>query len=489
MSEVKTNSNFKQTIKRGWDVVIMRMGKLAEQKHMAALRDGFALLVPLIISASIGVICMTLVFGWAGTASTSILGWIVWGIPGQMELSSQGIYDFVPGTVSQQISSIGIFVFYTIWKGIFSYLSVFITLTLSYSLARAKESKEPFIASLVGLLAFMILTYGDPSLFGTTGILVAMLASMLSIEIYAKLEKSTKLELKMPAGVPPAVARAFSKLFPSMITLMLFVALQAPFIIFRPLATAFGVGDAFGIGHTISTAIQAPFIGIASQEAGSLAIGLTYTFFVSLLWFFGVHGSNVLLAVFSPITTALIQTNLDYREGIGTSLSAFGGGSVDAFVFFGGAGTTLAFVIVGLLFSKRKETREILKFGGAPSLFNINEPLLFGVPLILNFKYVVPFVLVNPVLFFITWLAIEKLKWVAPVVIAIPWTAPVGIGGFLASGWQGLLLSLFNLIVAVSIYTPFVFLANKSAKKKGEELVKIDYKQGFQKIFKKGAKK
>jgi PTS system cellobiose-specific IIC component len=71
-------------------------------------------------------------------------------------------------------------------------------------------------------------------------------------------------------------------------------------------------------------------------------------------------------------------------------------------VFFGGTGATLALVLMGLFLSKKADTREILKFGGAPAVFNINEPLIFGVPLILNFKYVIPFIIIQPVLFVIT---------------------------------------------------------------------------------------
>ncbi|MGL5732745.1 MAG: PTS transporter subunit EIIC, partial [Metamycoplasmataceae bacterium] len=169
--------------------------------------------------------------------------------------------------------------------------------------------------------------------------------------------------------------------------------------------------------------------------------------------------------------------------GLEGSISAFADGTNPAFILFGGTGTTLGLVVSGLLLSKKAETREIIKFGGAPALFNINEPIIFGIPLILNFKYVIPFVIIQPLLFFITWLAIEILQWVPPVIVKIPWTSPIGIGAFLAtSSWQGIVLALFNFSISIGIYTPFVLMANKSAKKKGEELVKIDYKGGWQKF-------
>lgn len=483
-SKTQTNST-KEKIKHGWDVFIMRMGKLAEQKHMSSLRDGFALIVPLIIAASVGVICMTFVFGWWDTVSTSILGWITMGIPNQTITNAGGTIVFVNGSIAHQISTVGTFIFYTIWKGIFNYLSIFVTLTISYSFARIKNIKDPFIASLIGLGGFMIFSYGSPDMFGTGGMLVSILASLLSMELYSVFENNKKLELNLPAGVPPAVARSFSKLFPTIFTLLIFIAIQAPFIIFRHVFTWLPTGDAFGIGHTISIAVQAPFMSLIENQAGSLSLGLVYATFSALLWFFGIHGTNVLTAVFSPVALVALANNQKYLEtgGLEGSISAFADGTNDAFVFFGGTGTTLALVLVGLLLSKKADTREIIKFGGAPALFNINEPLIFGVPLILNFKYVIPFIIIQPVLFFITWFAIEVLKWVPPVIVKIPWTTPVGIGGFLAtSSWQGIILSLMNFSIACLIYTPFVLLANKSAKKNGEELVSIDYKGGWQKF-------
>ncbi|MGL5732886.1 MAG: PTS sugar transporter subunit IIC [Metamycoplasmataceae bacterium] len=484
MTDTK-QSNSKDKIKHAWDVAIMRMGKLAEQKHMSALRDGFALIVPLIIAASVGVISMTFIFGWWDTTSTSILGWITMGIEGQTYTTDSGAITFVDGSVAKQISTVGTFTFYTIWKGIFNNLSIFVTLTISYSLARIKNIKDPFIASLIGLGGFMIFSYGQADLFGTTGMLVAIISSMLSMELYSNFENNKKLELQLPAGVPPAVARSFSKLFPTILTLLIFIAIQAPFMIFRQVFTQLGVGDNFGIGQAISVAIQAPFMSLIEDSTGSLSLGLIYATFTAILWFFGIHGTNVLTAIFSPVALIALANNQEYiaSGGVDGSISAFADGTNDAFVFFGGTGTTLGLVVAGLLLSKKAETREIIKFGGAPALFNINEPLIFGIPLILNFKYVIPFVIIQPILFFITWIAIEQLKWVPPVIVKIPWTSPIGVGGFLAtSSWQGIVLSLFNFAIAIGIYVPFVLMANKSAKKNGEELIKIDYKGGWQKF-------
>lgn len=486
-TETANISPFKKKMKRAWDTSLVQMSKLGNQRHMAALRDGYALLVPLMIAASVGVVCMTFVFGWWKTTSTSILGWISWGIPGQVGQDANGIVDFVDGSVAKKISEIGTFIFYTVWKAIINNLSIFVTLTIAYSLSVSKQIKLPFISSLVGLGAFLVLAYGDSSLFGTNGMILAILASLLSIELYSVFEKNKKLEIKMPAGVPPAVGRSFSKLFPAIFTLLIMVAFQAPFIITRALSTSLSVDDSFGIGQIISTSVQAPFIELTQSKSGSLAIGLVFVTFAGLLWFFGIHGPNVLTGIFAPVWVSALINNQEWlANGKVGEVSAFADGVQDAFVFFGGTGVTGAFVLMGLFFSRKKEIREILKFGGAPSVFNINEPILFGIPLILNFKYFIPFCISQPVLYIITWLAIEQLHWVPPVIVKIPWTTPVGIGGFLAtSSWQGLVLALFNFAVACLIWAPFIFLSNRSAKKAGEDLVKIDYKGGWKKFARK----
>lgn len=472
----------KEKLKKGWDAVLNQFGKLGEQRHMASLRDGFALLVPLIVAASIGVICMTFVFGWWDTTSTSILGWITWAIPGQV-FEQDGIVKFVDGSVAKQISAAGTFVFYTIWKGIFNFLAIFSTLTISYSLSRIKGTNDPFISSLIGLGAFLILSYGNIKLFGSDGLLLSIIASIVSIELYSIFEKNPKLQLKMPSGVPPAVGRSFSKLFPSMFTLLIVLFFQAPFIIMHFLGTSFGAGDSFSFGVVISQGLQAPFLGLASGNAGSFVIGFTFVVFGTVLWFFGLHGQNILTGIFSPIFIAGLASNLKYKEtGIG-SPTFLADGTQDAFIFFGGTGTTLALVLVGLFMAKKKSEREIIKFGAAPAVFNINEPIIFGMPLVLNFSYVVPFLLTQASLFTTTWLSIEILQWVPPVIVKIPWTTPVLIGGFLAtSSWQGIVLSFFNLVLAMLIWAPFILLSNKKAKKEGMELVQIDYKGGFKKI-------
>ena len=181
--------NVKNSFISLWNSSLTNLSKLGTQRHLAALRDGFALLVPLLIAASVGVIIITLVFGGLETTSTSILGWISWGIPNQVETSAAGVVQFVNGSVAQQISTIRTAVFNAIWNGVFGFLALFAALTIAYSLARIKGIKDPFIAALVALGGFMIWTYGDINYFGTGGLLLAIMSSMIAIELFTFFEK------------------------------------------------------------------------------------------------------------------------------------------------------------------------------------------------------------------------------------------------------------------------------------------------------------
>ena len=138
---------------------------------------------------------------------------------------------------------------------------------------------------------------------------------------------------------------------------------------------------------------------------------------------------------------------------------------------------------MGIFFARRKAEREVIKFSGASAVFNINEPLVFGIPLVLNFVYLVPYLLGQIVLFITTWLAIEVWRWVPPAIVQIPWTTPAIIGGFLAtSSWQGIVLATVNLTIACLIWLPFIYLSNKQAKMRGEQLVAIDYRGTWKRL-------
>jgi cellobiose PTS system EIIC component len=213
--------------------------------------------------------------------------------------------------------------------------------------------------------------------------------------------------------------------------------------------------------------LYSPISGLADQLGSAMLVA----FLIHILWFFGLHGSNIML----PITNAV------YLPNINDNIAAFQAGQsiphivtppfFDAFVWMGGAGTTISLVAALMIAAKRRDMKDMTKLTAAPALFNINEPMLFGLPICLNPIYLIPFVLSPMVLTITTYLAIAS--GIVPRTIAMmPWTTPPVIGGFLVTGSaMGALLALVNIGIGILIYLPFVILAQKQEDRKERDKV------------------
>jgi PTS system cellobiose-specific IIC component len=167
--------------------------------------------------------------------------------------------------------------------------------------------------------------------------------------------------------------------------------------------------------------------------------------------------------------------NAVYLPAINDNIAAFQAGLpiphivtlpfFDAFVWMGGAGTTISLIIALFIASKRKNNQNIAKLSAAPGIFNINEPMMFGMPIVLNPIYLIPFVLTPIILTIITYIAISS-GMVPRTIAMMPWTTPPVIGGFLVTGSvMGSLLSLVNLAIGVVLYIPFIILGEKHENK------------------------
>ena len=297
-----------------------------------------------------------------------------------------------------------------------------------------------------------------------------IIMGLICVITYAKLMKNDKLTIKMPDSVPPAVGKAFMALIPTIAAFFL-----AGLIYYI-------VGELSGgqsVVYLISRYIAEPF----QRLSQSLAAVLIVTFFVSLLWFFGIHGPNVLSPALDGIWGPLGLDNMalyqrvhlsGIRElaenGHTTAATANNGefvnlwvrGSWDAFAWFGGSGGTITLLIAILVFSKRQDYLTVARLGIGPGIFNINEPVLFGLPIVLNPIFFIPFIVAPFVAVIIAYLA---TLWglVAPVVLAVPWVTPPILNAFMATGfdWRAIIVAIINLAVTIVIWTPFVIAANK----------------------------
>lgn len=437
--------------------------KLGSQRHLAAIRDGFVAFMPLMIAGAFAVLLNNFVLG---------------GAPVEGEAITFGLYQFF------QDSTIGEWILKlkdingNVWFGTIAITAVFLPIAVSYNLAKSRE-KDGLAAALIAVASFVIIlpqvaTVGLPaelleaatgaglgetitgwgfipvSSLGATGMFAALFVSLVATEVFCWLTGNKMLEIRMPDTVPPAVSRSFASLLPGIITLFIFAIAQ--------FAVVQITGS--GIPELIFTFIQEP-ISFVAQGASGLAFALIYVFFVHVLWFLGLHGPNILAGVADPIYLPALVANIDAIQAGAEATNIFTKSFFDAFVFLGGSGATLPLLLAIFVASKREDYRTIAKLSIAPGVFQINEPVMFGMPIVLNPTLLIPFVATPLVLTVISWAAM--FFGLVPMTQAIiPWITPPVLSGLLVTGsFMGALLGLVNMVVAFLIYYPFVIAANK----------------------------
>ncbi|MCH4887244.1 PTS sugar transporter subunit IIC [Acidaminobacter sp. JC074] len=395
--------------------------KVGSQKHLVAIRDGFIAIMPLIIAGSFAVLINVFpVDAWTKFLDTTVGGYI---------RSTNG----------------------NIWTGSFMIMSYLVAFTIPYSFAKNKGSNE-LATGLLGLATFIILMpgmeegWGLPNAWaGTNSLFVSIFNGLFVAELFTRLFGNDKLVIKLPDGVPPAVAKSFAALLPSLITIVAVSVIKVIWV------EAFEISN---IMEFVMNTIQKPLIGMAN----TLPAAITVAFFNHFLWFFGLHGSNILEPLMQSLYLPALEAN-----AAGTGQFIVTKPFFDAFVYMGGSGTTIALLAAIFVASKRrKDLRDIAKLGIAPGIFNINEPVIFGLPIVLSPVFFIPFIIAPVVLTIIAFTA-TAIGFVPLTTVMVPWTTPPVLGGYLATGgsFTGGALALFNLAVAFIIYLPFVLIAEK----------------------------
>ncbi|WP_313892141.1 PTS sugar transporter subunit IIC [Psychrobacillus sp.] len=401
--------------------------RIGSQRHLVAIRDGFISIMPLTILGSFAVLINNLPIKFYQNALDSIWDhgtWTQWG--GNM------------------------------WSASFGIISLLLAFTVAYHLARSYD-KDGLSAGVIGLASYMTFgTFGEGGLSGLTtgtgGIFVALIAALVSSEIFSRLSGNSKLLIKMPDSVPPAVSKSFAALLPAIITV-------GSIALIRTIISAgFEIPDIIG---SFYTAIQEPFMGLTNTWVAALLLA----FIPAFLWTLGVHGANIIDPFMQTINLPAIDANVAALASGDVAPYIINKPFFDAFVNMGGSGTTIALVIaIFIIARKNKQYSTVGKLSAGPGLFNINEPLLFGLPIVLNPLLVIPFIMTPMVNVSIAYFA-TKFGLVPAATIAAPWVTPPVINGFLVTqSWAGAALSLFLIVLSVCIYLPFVAMANRTAK-------------------------
>ena len=429
---------------------------IGKNKYLISIRDGFLVSTPLLIAGSIFLLL----------ANFPIPGYDEWVKSIAIGNSNLAVYLSKPADAT------------------FTIMAIFATMGIAYSYANQINSDKIFGAAVALMSWFLLMPYEvtgtvevgkktvDATLsglplgwVGSKGLFLSIIIAFASVAIYTWV-KNRGWVIKMPAGVPPTVTQSFSALIPITITMGIM------FLINLGLG-ALGT-DAFDI---IFTWLQTPLLGLG-DTLGAMVVAYL---FLHIFWFFGINGSSVVGAVFNPILQTLAIENLEYfKSGIGTP-HIINQQFQDLFATFGGGGSTLSLIIAMLLFCKSSRIKQLSRLSLVPGIFNINEPIIFGLPIVMNPVMIVPFMLVPTINIVISYLAMAA--GIVPITngIQIPWTTPLGISGFLATNWVGAVLQVALLILGVFVYLPFIkamdkqyLLDEEKAAQKVEEEDDID---------------
>ncbi len=411
--------------------------KISSNKYLLAMRDAFSMVLPFIIVGSFFGIIEWVVIDPTGTImGPDGMNWggKITGLTGDAYLASA----FVAKLKSLQgLCNLVV----TIGFGCFSLLLV---TAFSYRLGGIWGG-DKFSTTLTSIACFLIVTpqsigkVGGFSLdyFGNKGVLSALIVSTVASWVFVKLSNNKKIRINMPETVPPAVAQSFAVLIPVLITL-------GGFAIFAAFLSWYDVPP---LNDLIYKIIQAPLMGFSQ----GLGFSLLYQFIVWFFWWFGIHGHNVTAAIQN---TVYMPAQLANQAG--TASYIFSNGFFEA-----GLMHIMGLVIAIFIFSKKDSWRAVAKLGAPAMLFNIQEPMAFGLPIVLNPILLVPYIIAPLANTVVGWLAISS--GLVPIFkYVVPWTMPLFFGATIGTGSiAGGLLQIVWLIMDIFIYAPFVIASNR----------------------------
>ncbi|MBR4162458.1 MAG: PTS sugar transporter subunit IIC [Solobacterium sp.] len=280
---------------------------------------------------------------------------------------------------------------------------------------------------------------------GASGLFTAMIVGILTVELLGFFNKFEKLQIKLPDAVPPNIAASFNALIPSTLTLLTIGAIS--FI----LQTLTGST----VHNLVFNLVQVPLQNVG----GSFAGGLIFVIVISVFWCFGLHGNNMVGSIMTPIMTAMMIEN---EEAVRAGLQAthiLNGSFMSCFVTFVGTGIAGAITIAIFLVGKREDNRSIAKLSAFPNCFNINETVVFGLPVVLNPIMCIGFI-IAPIVSYTLAYVLTAIGFCPIMYVNVPWTTPPVIAGFLASGGNimGAVTQLICLVAAVLVYIPCIKL-------------------------------
>lgn len=313
--------------------------------------------------------------------------------------------------------------------GLLAVFAYFLTIPeLTYS--------KGMISAVTGKTTIGGWTIGGDSLtrLSTSGMFTAILMSILAVQLYRLCVKKNWV-IKMPEAVPEGVARSFTALIPGFVIAFVVLLINGIFILF---------------GTDIYKVIAIPFAFVSHITNTWLGIVVIYLL-VHALWIVGIHGANIVMGLVNPILLANMAQNVDGK------FIAYAGEFTNSYVTIGGSGATLLLCFYIAFRAKSDQLRMLGKAAMGPAIFNINEPLIFGLPIVYNPILTVPFILAPIVSASIGYWSVQ-LGLAGKAIAQTPWPTPIGIGAYVGSGGNlgAFVVALICALAAFVIWYPFI---------------------------------
>lgn len=414
--------------------------RIGSQPHLKALRDAFATLSPLFIIAGLAVLVNNVIFPWV--------------------FSGDALVN------AQQFGS-------NINNGSLNVAGLLIAPALGYFLSSTRNYKNPISIAIMVLAIYIVMLPSTASVeidgvqheingflsfsnLGTESMFAGIFVGLIATEILVKLSEVKALRINLGEEVPPAVGEAFSLLIPISITMAFFAAFSVILNVF------FNTN----LVDLIVNFIQTPLRGMVGDNI------FGYLFLYSLgnfLFTLGIHQSVINGPFTDPFLLQNMNENmLDFANGEEIT-NVLTSSWKTVYPQMGGTGATISLIIAVFIFSKSSHYRQVAGLAAPSGLFNINEPIIFGLPIVFNIPMIIPFVLLPVIQGFIAYYA---TLWglVGDTVINIPWITPPIVSGYLATAgdWRAPILQILLIILGVFVFLPFLRISERVQEQQAE---------------------
>lgn len=418
MSEETKISKFNKVSEFFDSKVSPKLGKLATQRHLLAVRNGIVATIPFVIIGSLSLLILNfpLSFDEGGNTLGSVM-------PGQINTFFLAIYRYTMGAM-----------------GLYAAFGIAAYLGRHYGF-------NQILTGMLGTFAYLIwFDFGTMTIVTLSGstIFNAMVSGLLAVEIYRFCVRFN-VTIKMPKQVPEAISDSFATLVPLVLV-----------------GIVFG-GSRWILGFDINNFLVIAMAPLQNALTNGFFGVILIVMMIQIFWIFGIHGTSIIGSIVRPFWTVAILANGDWwaSDMIGQIPYHYPEPFLQFCINFGGDGVIFGLVLSGLIFSKSRQNKAMSQAAFMPALFNISEPAVFGYPLMLNPTLAIPFLL-SPVLSVCSAAAISSIfniHWV----VAAPWTLPAPLGAYFASGgqWIAFFIPVISLAIAFVLYTPFVIKYDK----------------------------